>query len=238
MIRRDRLFSSPHKIPKYFFSVCSSHVQNIDGWYFLHTWQQWHSAIFTVISLVTFMINWQSMNNSTLQSFPLHVFKLSSVKLKCNNHISIAFHKQDNPPLRSPHNARSTTPHFPTHYIWNLCRRSSSNQGRPAISLQVYSDLSHRPQCQGKLQRLSSSHWQWSLHCFVQKFTRAIHKCYIYLSITPLLPSPYLHSTVRKQLPALAAECLAWERHSDACMNKALNLCICKTDLPTAVRDL
>jgi hypothetical protein len=28
-------------------------------------------------------------------------------------------YKQDNPPLRPPHTARSTIPHFPTHYIWN-----------------------------------------------------------------------------------------------------------------------
>jgi len=37
--------------------------------------------------------------------------------------ISIAFHKQYNPPLHPPHKARSTAPHFPTHYILNVCTR-------------------------------------------------------------------------------------------------------------------
>jgi len=56
--------------------------------------------------------------------------KLSTPKLKCNNSIPIAFHKQDNPPLHPTHKARSTTPHFPTHYVWNLCSTVSSDEGR------------------------------------------------------------------------------------------------------------
>ena len=36
-----------------------------------------------------------------------------------------------------PHNARPTTPHFPTRYTLNLCRTVNSNQRRPSISLQV-----------------------------------------------------------------------------------------------------
>jgi hypothetical protein len=51
--------------------------------------------------------------------------------------ISLSCYKQDNPPLHPPHNARSNTRHFPKHHNLNLCRLSSSNQGRPSVSLQV-----------------------------------------------------------------------------------------------------
>jgi len=41
----------------------------------------------------------------------------------CNLSISIAFHKQHNPPCSPPHKASKTAPHFPTQYICYVCTK-------------------------------------------------------------------------------------------------------------------
>jgi hypothetical protein len=69
------------------------------------------------------MINRHTVNNSTVTSFYLDMYKQSSPKLIWNNSNSTAFHKQDNPPSSPQHIAFSTTPHFLRHYVWNLCTR-------------------------------------------------------------------------------------------------------------------
>ena len=51
--------------------------------------------------------------------------------------ISIAFHKQHNPPLHPPHKARSTAPHFPHITFRYSLPRSSSKHWRPAVSHSV-----------------------------------------------------------------------------------------------------
>jgi len=63
--------------------------------------------------------------------------KLSIPKLMCNNTISIAFHQQDNQPLRPPHAARRPLHTFLRFIFGTFVRRSSINQGRPWNSLQV-----------------------------------------------------------------------------------------------------
>jgi len=44
------------------------------------------------------------------------VFKTSGPKLICSHSVSESFYRRDNAPWYPAHKARSTTPHFPTHY--------------------------------------------------------------------------------------------------------------------------
>jgi hypothetical protein len=114
----------------------------------------------STICLITFLINRQALKISTLISFSSHVFKLWRPKVISNNTISVACLMPDKTPCSPPYSARSTTPHFPKHYI---CLSScypfvlllflnfhqpdgftSEQESHPSISFEICTSLSLR----------------------------------------------------------------------------------------------
>ena len=96
-------------------------------------YKQIHGLIFSTVILISFLINGNPSESKRLFIYyPLDVYKESEPQLMYSSHsISIASYRQQCPPCRPLHKARSAAPHFPRHYICYLRRKVGSNQGRP-----------------------------------------------------------------------------------------------------------
>jgi len=83
--------------------------------------------IFSTVFFIYFLINGKPSESKRLFIYyPLDVYKESEPQLMYSSHsISVASYRQQCPPCRPVHKARSTDPHFPRHYICYLCRKVS-----------------------------------------------------------------------------------------------------------------
>ena len=146
VIRRDRLCPSPHWKFRNISSMGAVHLSRTLASNTVYAYEESDMPRYLVKSLLSYLwlIGQQSRIRHSVHSSHtcLNYQVLTNVEMSD----SIAFYMQYNPPCSPSHKTRSTTPQFPTHFAWNVCRLSSINQGRSRIRCKFRSDLIHRPQ--------------------------------------------------------------------------------------------